>query len=415
MNKKLALLGALGLSSTLALTGCVENVAGAGDAVQVSSTADACTVSADSIASGNVTFSIKNEGDKATEFYLLGDDGLRIVAERENITPGTTADLTVSLQPGSYFTACKPGMIGANVGQAEFVVTGESTALSAEDQAAFDQVVVDYTNYVRDEVSQLVPLVDEFASAYMDGNDDQARELYADARVHYERIEPIADALGILDARIDYREVDYRAEAEQLQADDPSFTEWLGFHRMEKDLWVPDKSALNADGTSAWENWAPSTTEQRQVVGEALISDVAKLNDLVNSESFAADQQLTVASVSNGAIGLLEEVAVGKITGEENWWSHTDLWDFEGNIQGAQAAFELVAPIAEGRGEQGTQLVSDIRTEFEAMQTGLDQYGNLDAGFVSYDIVTADQRTALTEQVDALREPLSQLTGTVLE
>lgn len=47
-------------------------------------------------------------------------DGLRIVSEKENTASGASADLSVALQPGEYFTACKPGMRGANIGQAAF-------------------------------------------------------------------------------------------------------------------------------------------------------------------------------------------------------------------------------------------------------------------------------------------------------
>lgn len=129
----------------LLLTGCVENApapttptssgsdapVSAVAALTVSSTADGCAVSAAETTSGPVTFSITNDGDKTTEFYLLGSDGLRIVAERENIAPGASADLSVTLQPGSYFTACKPGMRGANVGEAAFSVTVSPLSLQA--------------------------------------------------------------------------------------------------------------------------------------------------------------------------------------------------------------------------------------------------------------------------------------------
>ena len=50
-----------------------------------------------------------NSGDQVTEFYLLGEDGLRIVAEVENIGPSITRALTVNAPAGTYVTACKPG------------------------------------------------------------------------------------------------------------------------------------------------------------------------------------------------------------------------------------------------------------------------------------------------------------------
>lgn len=84
---------------------------------------------------------------------------------------------------------------------------------------------------------------------------------------------PVAEALGDLDPRIDYREVDAVAEG----------LDWTGFHRIEKDLWVPAKDALNADGeTPAWQDWAPSTTEERAEFGDLLIADVQELYDYVH-------------------------------------------------------------------------------------------------------------------------------------
>lgn len=415
----LAVIAALAISGCAATTPttnsspAVEPDATNSGVLTVSSTDTACTVSANTTASGNTTFQIANEGGKITEFYLLGSDGLRIVAEKENIAPGASAELSVALQPGDYFTACKPGMRGANVGETAFTVTGDPIELSGEDQELFTQAVADYVNFVKNEVAELQPKVDELAKAYAAGDDETARKLFATTRVHYERIEPIAEALGVLDPRIDYREIDYLAEADQLKGDDPTFTEWLGFHRMEKDLWVPAKDAVQPDGASAWEGWEPSTTEQRKVIADTLVADIATLYDTVHAEDFIATQGLDIATVSNGASGLLEEIAVGKVTGEEDWWSHTDLYDFQANLQGARIAFDLVSPIAD-RKPEGKELVTQINTEFDKLQALLAQYGSLEAGFVSYAEVNRDQQRELTDQIDALREPLSKLTNAVL-
>lgn len=402
----------------LLLAGCVDNRAaesgGAGGGLTVSSTADACEVSGSSAESGPVTFSVTNDGTQTTEFYLLGPDGLRIVAEKENIAPGASADLTVTLQPGDYFTACKPGMRGANVGEAAFTVTGEAVELSGEDQQLFEQAVADYVNFVKNEVAELQPKVAEFVDAYESGDDARARELYAPMRMHYERIEPIAEALGTLDPRIDYREIDYLAEADLLKQDDPTFTEWLGLHRMEKDLWPPAEGDVQPDGTPATAGWSPSTPEDRRRIGDTLAADVQKLYDTVHADDFATSQDLTIATVSNGASDLLEEIAVTKVTGEEDWWSHTDLSDFQANLEGARIAFDLVAPIAQRKGDEGQQLVDEINQRFDALQAELDKYGNPDDGYVSYDQVDAGQQKELTARIDATREPLSQLTSTVL-
>lgn len=404
-------------SLALTLTACVDKQAQQtdGNTITVSSTTSDCLVSANSTTSGTAQFSITNDGEKTTEFYLLGSDGLRIVSEKENIAPGQTADLTVSLQPGEYYTACKPGMRGENVGTAAFTVTGDPVELTGEQKELYEQAVANYVNFAKNEVGELLPQVEEFATAYMNGDDEKARELYATTRVHYERIEPIAEALGILDPRIDYREIDYLAEAELLEQDDPTFTEWLGFHRIEKDLWVPAADALQPDGSSAHDGWSASSKEDRQRIGQTLINDVQALYDEIHSPTFAEDQQLNITSVSNGAAALLEEIAVGKVTGEENWWSHRDLWDFQANLEGSRIAFDLVAPIASAESEENAQLVETIDAAFNDLQAELDQYGSYDEGFTPYNEVSEEQRKELTTKLDAVREPLSQLTATLVD
>ena len=410
MKHSPAIVAALAL--TLPLTACVEN--STGDAIDVQAKEDSCTVATNSAESGTNTFSITNSGERVTEFYLLAEDGLRVIAERENITPGSTADLTVQLEPGSYFTACKPGLRGPNIGQAEFTVTGEAIKYDESDEKRFNEARDNYVAFVKNEVAELLPKVEEFATAYAAGNDGKAKDLYAATRVHYERIEPIAEALGALDPRIDYREVDYIAEADQLKEDDPTFTEWLGFHRIEKDLWPPAADAKNADGAPAREGWEPSSPQKRREIADALVADVETLNDTVQADDFAAENDITVDTVSNGAMGLLEEVATTKVTGEENWWSHKDLYDFQANIQGSRIAFDMVKGIAAERGDEGSKLVCEIEQRFDDIQALLDKYGSLETGYVDYDEVDAGQQAKLTRAIDALREPLSNLTGTVL-
>lgn len=403
-------IAALALASVaaLALAGCVAKTdAAASDAIAVSSTADTCGVSADTAKSGTVVFDVENAGDEVTEFYLLADDGLRIVGEVENIAPGASRSLTVTAQPGEYFTLCKPGMIGDGVGRAEFTVTGDRVEAQGADAEQKQQAVDLYAAFVKDQVGQLVPAVDGLVAAYSAGDDEAARTQFPQVRAYYERIEPIAEALGDLDPRIDYREVDAVAEG----------LEWTGFHRIEKDLWVPAQDTLNADGaTPAWQDWAPSTPEQRATYGKQLQADVTQLYDYVHSDEFTtALESQGVAGLSNGAIALLDEVATGKITGEEDWWSGTDLWDFAANVEGSKMAFSLVEDFARAQGDDGANLTDEIDAGYASLEAALAQHGSLAAGFANYrELSDADKRD-LADLLNALAEPLSQLTATVLD
>ncbi|MFG6280406.1 iron uptake system protein EfeO [Microbacterium sp. 5K110] len=406
-TRLLAATAAVG-AAVLVLSGCVAKTDAAGSgALTVTSTADGCDVSAATASSGTLAFDVANKGDQVTEFYLLASDGLRIVGEVENVAPGASRTLTVTAQPGDYFTLCKPGMVGDGVGRAAFAVTGDAVEITGEDAEQKQQAIDLYAAFVKDQVGQLLPAVQTFAAAYESGDDAAAREQFPRVRAYYERIEPIAEALGDLDPRIDYREVD--AVAEGLT--------WTGFHRIEKDLWVPAQDALNADGeTPAWKDWAPSTPAGRASYGDTLIADTQQLYDYVHSDEFQQTLNAQgVAGISNGAIALLDEVATGKISGEEDWWSGTDLYDFAANVEGSKMAFSLVRDFAESKGDKGASLVARIDTGYADLESALAAHGSSEAGFVAYAQLTEDDKRQFTDLINALAEPLSQLTVTVLE
>ncbi|MBO9625374.1 MAG: EfeM/EfeO family lipoprotein [Microbacterium sp.] len=410
MTTSRRILGAIAAAgaAALVLTGCVaKSDIAAGGAFTVSSTDTECAVSGATAKSGTLTFDVKNDSGQTTEFYLLAEDGLRIVGEVENIAPAASRTLTVTAQPGTYYTLCKPGMLGDGVGKTAFTVTGDRVAVTGADAEQKQKAVDLYAAFVKDQVGQLVPAVDKLVSAYESGDDETARALFPQTRAFYERIEPVADKLGDLDPRIDYREVDAVAEG----------LDWTGFHRIEKDLWVPAQDALNSDGeTPAWKDWAPSTPEERAGYGDQLIADVQELYDYVHSDDFtkALDDQ-GIAGISNGAIALLDEVANGKISGEEDWWSHTDLYDFAANVEGSKMAFSLVQDFAAAKGADGKKLVSEIEDGYAALDAALAKHGSLTSGFVSYTQITDADKREFTDLINALAEPVSQLTGTVLD
>jgi iron uptake system component EfeO len=379
------------------LSACVKNAESDDATIKVTSTADACDVSTTKAASGTITFDVTNDSDKVTEFYVLAEDGLRIIGEVENIAPGTSRNLTVQAQPGEYFTECKPGMVGDGVGNTAFTVTGDEVEVDEDEQQAIDQAVASYTAYTKDQVGELVTNVGAFTRAYAEGDDEKARRLFPITRINYERIEPTAEQFGDLDPKIDYRKPG--AEAEGLP--------FTGFHRIEMDLWLDEAKKNYPD-----EKLTALEPAGREKLADQLVTDVQALYDKVHSDEFV----LSIGDITNGAIGLLDEVAApdGKLPGEEDEFSHTDLYDFYANVEGAKVAYESVRDIAAGKGAEGEELVSTLDRQFTAMTDLLAKYGDYDEGFVSYDTVDQDKRNDLGAQLNALSEPLSQLTHTVL-
>ena len=374
----------LALASTIAITGvaCTSNDSDSEEgAIEVSSTADGCDVSSSEAPSGNLVFEVTNDGSEVTEFYLLADDGLRIVGEVENIGPGLTRNLVVEAAPGAYFTACKPGMVGDGIRSA-FTVTDSGEPVADDDIAALiDTASAQYQLYVRDQAAQLVEQTNRFADLYVAGDDDAARDLYADARMHWERIEPVAESFGDLDPRLDLREADL-ADGEA----------WTGWHAIEKDLWPPA------------EGYTPLTEAEREALADQLVADTADLNERVQDLTYTATQ------LGNGAKELLDEVATGKVTGEEEAWSHTDLWDFQANVDGARVAFEVLEPALDTK---DPDLAATLNERFATLQALLDEQRDGD-GFVLYTDLTADQVKALADAVNALSEPLANLTSAVV-
>jgi len=375
-------------ATLLALAACVPNSDTAGaTTLAVDSTETDCAVSTDSAPSGTVVFTVTNSTERATEFYLLAEDGLRIVGEVENVAPGAPRDLTLALPSGDYFTVCKPGLVGDGIGRAAFTVTdsGAEVKPSGNETEQTDVAAANYVAYVKEQVAQLVPATEAFTAAYRAGDDDAARSLYAITRASYERIEPVAESFGDLDPAVDFRE-----------ADVPEGAEWSGWHRIEKDLWPP-----------AAAGYVALTEAERGYFADKLVADTVALYDAVHDEGYS----VSIDAIGNGAIAPLDEIASGKITGEEEIWSHTDLWDFRANLEGAKVAFEGVRDIVRTKDEA---LATEIDEQFASLEAQLAEHGSLEAGFTSYDELSADEVRALANGVNALAEPLSRLTAAVL-
>ncbi len=354
--------------------------------IAVQSSADACELDATDAPSGSLRFAVTNTGSDVTEFYLLAEDGLRIISEVENVGPGITKNLVVQVPAGDYITACKPGMIGDGI-RADFTVTdsGKEVGPTGERGDQLAAAAEQYVFYVKDQTEQLLALTQAWVAAYKAGDDDTARATYAAARVPWERVEPVAESFGDLDPMMDARQADLE-EGET----------WTGWHLLEKDLWpVPEGDA----------NYAPPlTAEQRAEYADKLLADTQELYDRVHAAgfSFAADQ------IGNGAKELLDEVATGKVTGEEEFWSHTDLWDFAANVDGAWVAFGVLEPVVE---QTDPDLVDELHTRFDSLNALLDAQGSFESGYTLYTDLTPDQVRELADAVDALSEPLSRLTA----
>ncbi|GAB2657797.1 iron uptake system protein EfeO [Prescottella soli] len=359
----------------LALAACTSKSSAESEAITVTANDTTCDISANSGETGNTTFSITNNGSKVTEFYVYGD-GDRVMGEVENVGPGLTRQLIVNLaEAGTYHTACKPGMVGDGI-RAEFTVTGDSVVGTDQDSRLVE-AASGYKRYVDSQIAALQESVTKFVAAIKSGDIATAKALYPTTRTYYERIEPIGSSFpDQLDPRLDLREVDV----------EPGW-HWTGFHRLEKDLWA--------------QGLQPDTN----AIADQLLADLQELVDGVAAPDFAIDP----IQMAGGAQTLLDEIARTKITGEEDIFSHTDLYDFQANVDGSQAAIAAVRPILD---ERNADLAKRIDQRFADLDAELAKYRQGD-GFVSYDTVTEPQRQALSQKIDALSAEVSQVQGVI--
>ena len=341
--------------------------------VKVSVNDKLCTPMTLTVDAGKTQFIIKNDSQKALEWEIL--KGVMVVEERENIAPSFTQKLTANLEAGEYDITC--GLLSNPKGKLIVKASGSKANDGKPDVLQLVGPIAEYKVYVTKEVEQLVASTKAFTDAVKAGDLEKAKALFAPTRQHYERIEPIAELFSDLDGAIDAREDDFEKKAE-----DPNFT---GFHRLEKVL------------------FADNTTKGMDKFADQLYTNVLDLQTRINELAFPPGK------VVGGAAGLIEEVASSKISGEEDRYSRTDLWDFQANVDGAQKIVNLLRPLVQ---KQNPQLLAKVDGNFNKVDTILARYRTKD-GYESYDKLTDADRTALKGPITALAEDLSLLRGTL--
>jgi len=341
-------------------------------AILITLTDAGCQPGSVSAPEGKTTFQIKNESKRAVEWEIL--KGVMVVDERENILPGFAQTLTTTLDAGDYQMTC--GLLSNPKG----ILTVAATDAAVAKPSAMELVgpLAEYKLYVKGEVGSLVELTRKLTDAVKADKLADAQLAYAPAHLRYERIEPIAELFNDLDGSMDSREDDF-----DKKADDPKF---LGFHRIEKGIFA-DKSTAGL---------AP--------IADKLMADALDLQKRID------DLAIPPKELVGGAADLIEEVASKKITGEEDRYSRTDLWDFQANLDGARKIVALLDPLIK---KQDPTLDARLHENFVKVDALLGKYKAGNGGFESYEKLTDKDRTALKAPITVLAEDLSTLKGTL--
>jgi iron uptake system component EfeO len=283
------------------------------------------------------------------------------------------------------------GCSGSNSESKTETTASPTTTTSAEAAAPnplTEKAATEYKAYAVDQINQLVGLVKVFTDAVRANNLQAAQDAYAPSRAPWERIEPLAGLVEEIDGKVDARVDDFAG------VDDPKFTGW---HRLEYLL------------------FEKNTTEGGTPFADQLDKDIATLK-----EQFATIEVPPV-DVATGAAELIEEVSEGKITGEEDRYSKTDLWDFDANLQGSQVAVDkLSAALKEADPALLGKISAGFSEIFDTMRplrrgdgwvlfcTEKDPYPSARCPAVTVDPPTIDK---LKAQLAGLSENVSQVAG----
>ncbi|MFC5702426.1 iron uptake system protein EfeO [Cohnella faecalis] len=242
----------------------------------------------------------------------------------------------------------------------------ETTANTSE---LLNKAVANYKVYVDEQAANLANQTKVLAAAVKSGNIEQAKLEYAKGRVYFENIEPIAETFGDLDPKIDARLADVENESE-----------WTGYHRIEKALWVDN----NLQGQEKY--------------ADQLISDTEELQKQI--QGLKLEPKAMVA----GAMELLNEAATSKITGEEELYSHLDLIDLAANVDGSKTVYLAIIPALN---EKNPELGNQLDKQFLAMEETLRGFQK-NGVFVLYNELTTEQIRQISDQLSQLSNLMSQ-------
>ncbi|HMK12865.1 MAG TPA: iron uptake system protein EfeO [Acidimicrobiales bacterium] len=335
-------------------------------------TENGCDPTSLSAGAGDVQFAVTNESGLKGEFEIISSTP-EIVIE-EFLDDGASGTFKVPLKAGQYQVIC-----GAPSNtRADLVISGEGEAApgTSVNQAELAAAVTSYQGFVLDQTEDLATSTKSFTDAVRAGDTTKAKQLYAQVRIPWEQIEPVAELFPDSDAVIDSRADDF-PKAEQ----DPSFT---GFHALEYGLFAGGSVDM------------PTLADKLDSDIQALIANVKAL-------------KIQPQVMTNGAAALIEEAAQTKITGEEERYSGTDLVTLQANVDGANKVFTLVSPLL---ATSNKQLNDDLTAQFAKVQATLDSYKTSD-GFESYGEVSEADRAKLKTSMAELSELLSQVSGSL--
>lgn len=339
-------------------------------AIAVTVTDSTCDPAELTLPAGRTTFRIHNASDRPLEWEIL--DGVMVVAERENITPGLNATLTERLKPGTYEITC--GLLSNPRGTLTVTATAESDAHRVQpEMRAFIGPLSEYRVYLSRRSGELGKATAALAERIAAGDIEGARAAWLAARQPWRQVAPVSSRIGDLEASMDPL-ADYLAQREE----DPGFT---GFHRIEYGLWT----AGSTDGLTP--------------VADRLAADAGALRDRLKT------LDLGPADLAGNAAALASRVS-DQATGSQAPYSQSDLAEFSADLDGIAKSALLVEPLVS---EAQPGVSAAFHDALDAARKTLDGFRTADGAFPAYGTVDAAGRTRISSAFSKVAEAAAAL------
>lgn len=346
----------------LIISGCTPNRNKNVRSIDINIDNNNCVVTPDTVGIGNVKFNVHLKTNKVNEIELLKDN--KVFAEKENLVPNVNSYFYAHLPSGKYTLNC-PGVKNNN--SHYFTVK-----LDDNKNEVIEGIDKQFKEYLLKNAIKLEDEYKGFKDNILNHKLDDARKAYPFVHGHYEILELAEQSFSEVDPSIDEH--------------DAGQSDLHGFHLIEKYLFTDNAKDININDEL-----------------NTLEGNINKLQPLINDFKYTPD------IIANGMIDIFDEISKTKVTGEEEVHSHTDLQDISNNINGTEEGFNIIMPVIECKKD----IVNKIRDDFNQVKGLINKYVNNDGSFVSFDQVSSNDKSAISNAVNLLANDFSNLPSVI--
>ncbi len=339
----------------------------AGDAVTVTDTS--CADDWVDPATGATVYTVSNTSSHAVDVEIVLTASNAVVAEIEVLGPGTTRNLPAMLGSAAYHWTCVYAGAATTTSPSRTAVgppAAVAAAIVPATEAELAPVLAEYRAYVDRQLDLLNQQVQALNRAVSGGDRAAAKNSWRSAYLTYHRIGAAYDAFGDAGAAVDGLATGLPAGVR-----DPGF---VGFHRIEMDLWGGRSLSATVDETGA------------------MVAAVKAL--YAQLPSFTFDP----GDVTTRAHEIVEDTIRFVLTSESDYGSGSGYPTAQADLAGDRVLVDLLAPLLSVRDRT---LVAAIHQDMDVLQHAL-------ATAVTSGSSVADAPPAIRQLVNAATSQLAE-------